>query len=80
MKKKGQGLSLNTIIIAILALLVLVVLVLIFTGQITITIGDMNKCSSRGGTCMASCVDESGKALISMTGTCSGEQVCCAKA
>ncbi|HLC71768.1 MAG TPA: hypothetical protein VJI32_07190 [Candidatus Nanoarchaeia archaeon] len=32
--KKGQGLSLNVIIIAALALIVLVVLVMIFTGRI----------------------------------------------
>lgn len=34
LSKKGQGLSLNVIIIAALALIVLVVLVAIFTGQI----------------------------------------------
>ncbi len=34
--KKGQGLSLNTIIIAALALIVLVVLVVVFTGRIGI--------------------------------------------
>lgn len=34
--KSGQGLSLNTIIIAVLALIVLVVLVMIFTGRIAI--------------------------------------------
>lgn len=36
MDKKGQGLSLNTIIIAALALIVLVVIVMIFTGRIGI--------------------------------------------
>ncbi|HIJ11678.1 TPA: hypothetical protein HA278_06480 [Candidatus Woesearchaeota archaeon] len=34
--KKGQGLSLTTIIVAALALIVLVVLVLIFTGRIAL--------------------------------------------
>ena len=34
--KQGQGLSLNTVIIAALALIVLVVLILIFTGRISI--------------------------------------------
>ena len=34
--KKGQGLSLTTIIVAALALIVLVVLVMVFTGRITI--------------------------------------------
>ena len=33
---KGQGLSLNTVIIAALALIVLVVLILIFTGRISV--------------------------------------------
>ncbi len=54
--KKGQGLSLNTIIIAIIVLVVLVVLVMIFTGYFgkifTPTVGD---CGSQGGKCAASC-------------------------
>jgi hypothetical protein len=36
MDKKGQGLSLNVIIVAALALIVLVVLVVVFTGRIAI--------------------------------------------
>jgi hypothetical protein len=36
MTKKGQGLPLNTIIIAIIVLVVLVVLIAIFTGRIVI--------------------------------------------
>lgn len=36
MSKKGQGLSLNVIIIAALALIVLVVLIVVFTGRIAI--------------------------------------------
>jgi len=36
MDKKGQGISINVIIIAVLALVVLVVLVVIFTGRITL--------------------------------------------
>ena len=34
MKKRAQGLSLNTIVLAVLALLVLVVIIVIFSGQI----------------------------------------------
>ena len=34
--KKGQGLSLNVIIVAALALIVLVVLIMVFTGRIAI--------------------------------------------
>ncbi|HLC52553.1 MAG TPA: hypothetical protein VJI98_04885 [Candidatus Nanoarchaeia archaeon] len=36
MNKKGQGLSLNVIIVAALALIVLVVLIVVFTGRIAI--------------------------------------------
>jgi hypothetical protein len=36
MKKRGQGLPLNTIIVAIIVLVVLVVLIAIFTGRIGI--------------------------------------------
>ena len=43
MSKKGQGLSLNVIIIAVLALIVLVVLVAIFTGRITLFQRDVDK-------------------------------------
>lgn len=41
--KKGQGMSLNVIIIAVLALIVLVVLVAIFMGRITIFQQDVDK-------------------------------------
>ena len=36
MSKKGQGLSLNVIIVAALALIVLVVLIVVFTGRIAV--------------------------------------------
>jgi hypothetical protein len=36
MSKKGQGLSLNVIIVAALALIVLVVLIVVFTGRLAI--------------------------------------------
>ena len=36
MKKKGQGLSITTIIVAVIALIVLVVLIAIFTGRVNI--------------------------------------------
>jgi hypothetical protein len=51
MRKKAQGLPLNTIVMAVLALVVLIVLVLIFRGQV----GVFNKgtsCDARGGKCM----------------------------
>jgi hypothetical protein len=52
MEKKGQGLSMNVIIIAALALLVLVVLAIIFMGKMGGTVGDMRKCESMGGRCV----------------------------
>ena len=50
--KKGQGLSLNTIIIAIIVLVVLVVIVMIFTGVIgTVFVPGISSCEQKGGTC-----------------------------
>ncbi|MBT6773921.1 hypothetical protein HOA91_00980 [Candidatus Woesearchaeota archaeon] len=43
--KKGQGLSLTTIIVAALALIVLVVLIMVFTGRIGIFQGGLDKAS-----------------------------------
>lgn len=43
MNKKGQGLSLTTIIVAAIALIVLVVLVMIFTGRIGVFKGGVEK-------------------------------------
>jgi len=59
MNKKAQGMSLNVIIIAALGLLVLVVLAIIFTGNLGTTVREIDKCSNKGGTCVAaqtSCV------------------------
>lgn len=48
---KGQGLSLNTIIIAILVVLVLVVLVAVFVGRIGNTEEQLQSCGAYGGQC-----------------------------
>ena len=54
--KKGQGLSLNTIIIAIIVLIVLVVLVMIFTGYFgRIFTPSVRSCSAQGGQCASQC-------------------------
>lgn len=56
MTKKGQGLSLNTVIIAIIVLVVLVVLVMIFTGYFgKIFTPSVKSCSTQGGQCAAQC-------------------------
>ena len=56
--KRGQGLSLNTIIIAAIALIVLVVLVMIFTGRMGAFTGGINKCVNQGGECVSNAATE----------------------
>ncbi|MFT4309946.1 MAG: hypothetical protein ACMXYL_05680 [Candidatus Woesearchaeota archaeon] len=55
--RKGQGLPLNTIIIAIIVIVVLVVIILIFTGQIVIfgegTDQARNECQKAFGICVS---------------------------
>ncbi len=52
MRKKAQGLSINTIIIAAIALLVLVVLSVIFIGKIGKTRVEMDRCETNKGRCV----------------------------
>lgn len=51
MDKKGQGISMNTIVIAAIALLVLVVLTVIFMGKITIFSANSADCIQNSGVC-----------------------------
>ena len=51
MDKKGQGLSLNTIVIAVIVLTVLVIIVMIFTGGISIFPKQYNDCVIAGYQC-----------------------------
>jgi hypothetical protein len=60
--KKGQSLSMQTIIVAALALLVLAIVALIFISRINATNSQMTSCVKNGGTCLerdgfASCSD-----------------------
>ena len=49
--KKGQGLSLNVIIVAVLCLIVLVVLIFVFSGKMG-EFGERTKgCVAQGGVC-----------------------------
>ena len=55
--KKGQGISINVIIVAAVALIVLVVLIAVFTGRIGIFGKELDKqtmpkCTDSGGTPM----------------------------
>ena len=69
MRKKAQGLSITTIIVAVIALVVLVVLVAIFTGRIGLFsagLGEATSCEkSLNGICIAtgqSCGDDNVRA------------------
>lgn len=56
--KKGQGLSLNTVIIAIIVLVVLVVLVMIFTGYFgKVFTPSVSSCATQGGACVVKAAD-----------------------
>ncbi len=50
--KKGQGISINTVIIAAIALLVLVVLSVIFLGRTNIFARESADCENKGGSCV----------------------------
>lgn len=50
--KKGQGLSITTIVVAAIALLVLVVLVAVFAGNATKVNTAVNSCATAGGECL----------------------------
>ena len=84
MKKKAQGLSITTIIVAVIALVVLVVLVAIFTGRLGIFstgVSEVGTCESFGGDCRASCLDEEtrvfGPNCAEEEGVAAGNNICC---
>mgnify|MGYP001066643193 CR=1 FL=1 len=52
MRRKGQSISINTIIVAAVAVLVLVVVSVIFMGKMGQTRIQMDKCESAGGRCV----------------------------
>ncbi len=51
-RKKGQGLSMNVVIIAALAVLVLIVLALVMTGKFRIFGTTTRDCNTLGGRCV----------------------------
>jgi len=80
--KKGQGLPMNTIVIAAIVLIVLVVIIMIFTGSMGSFTGKIGNCAERGCVCRAStqCADET-EVLIGKTTDCEkfGLPYCCVK-
>lgn len=83
MSKKGQGISMNVIIIAALALLVLVVLSIIFLGRTGSWSKDTVNCVQNGGTCADSCDSTQGfSAYPAWKSSCVDEgtgDMCCIK-
>jgi len=74
-KRKGQGLSLNVVILAILALVVLIVLVSIFSKQTGKSVNILESCAGRGGECRSNgCLD--GEFKLG-TVECSDKKICC---
>ncbi len=72
--KKGQGLPLNTIVIAAIVLIVMVVLIYIFVGGMGQTTEKLQSCTEKGGTCMmnAECAGQNIGTLDCGTG-----EICC---
>jgi hypothetical protein len=70
--KKGQGISINVIIIAAIALLVLVILAVLVIGAGKKTNEGTQKCELLGGKCAADC----GDAEAIAASNCEG-QLCC---
>jgi len=88
--KKGQGLSITTIVVAAIALLVLVVLVAVFTGRIGGFSKAVASCEQKGGTCTnvdlddyskvplgAKCVKDSETRYFGKTNCDANNQICC---
>jgi len=81
--KRGQGLPLNTIIIAAIVLIVLVIIILIFTGRIGGFNRDVQSCANNGGQCVDSCGDNQRQASFSCDNNGdgifneAGDGVCC---
>jgi len=88
-KKKAQGLTLNTVIIAILVLLVLVVLSLLFFRTTSSVSAEIKECQNRGGNCVDQNLCDPINDRIISTVVCLGrdgepktadDEVCCVKA
>ena len=85
MRKKSQGLSLNTIIVAALALLVLIIIAMIFTGRIKLFRESSEDCVANGGRCVSddqnaqgeyeNCNDEYQQ--VKYQWKCPEDQICC---
>ena len=64
---KGQGLPLNTIIIAIIVIVVLVIVILLFTGQMASWFHTTSSCEAKSGSCVSSKDQCSGTVITEAT-------------
>jgi len=69
MRKKAQGLSITTIIVAAIALIVLVVIIAIFTGRLGVFSGSLGKISEND------CKDIPGARCIGSNEQCKVDEV-----
>jgi hypothetical protein len=77
-RKRGQGLSLNMIIIAAISLVVLFVVISIFTGQTKQSVKTLESCPGKGGQCKPdSC--SNGELKITNAKCDSDNDICCIK-
>lgn len=76
--KKGQGLTMDVIIIAAISLVVLVVLIAIFTGRLGKFTEEIKDCAANGGSCQDEtfCRDNDMAILPGKT-TCDEGKRCC---
>jgi hypothetical protein len=74
-KRDAQGLSIQIIILVAIGLIVLIVLIAIFSRETGRTVGALESCESKGGSCAESC--DNGKVLPYID--CGESKVCCVK-
>ena len=91
MKRKAQGLSITTIVVAALALIVLVVVAFIFSSRIGRVGEGLESCSNQGGKCIGGyttgcistgaceCPDPDREVIIRGTDCEANSQFCCKK-
>lgn len=81
MDKKGQGLSINTIVVSAIAVVVLVVIILVFTGKIGVFNHTASDCVKNSGTCVkdeVSCTSTGGR-VMSYSCDDTKNPICCLK-
>jgi hypothetical protein len=79
MNKRGQGISMNVIIIAAIALLVLVVLSVVFMGRMGTFSSGSADCNNQGGVCAEVCGtgDAAGHPTTYNAAECPDTKICC---